>query len=99
MGGFVGLLIIVIAFVSIVAVLALVLREKHEHEEHYIPGRENEPTSARQLAAVSEDAAVEAGGATEHRSTMTLRPDTDADVVTPGAVPADIQGSDGKPGA
>ncbi|MBE2268056.1 MAG: hypothetical protein IAE80_07465 [Anaerolinea sp.] len=37
MGNLVGIMLIVIAAASIIGVMYIVLQEKHEHEEHYIP--------------------------------------------------------------
>jgi len=37
MGNLIGILLILIAFGTVVAVLWVVMREKHEHEEHFIP--------------------------------------------------------------
>lgn len=39
MPALVGLLIVLIAAVSVGGVLFLVMQEKHEHEEQYIPGQ------------------------------------------------------------
>ncbi len=39
MSVFVGLILVVLAFVVVTGVLVMVMREKHEHEEHYIPGQ------------------------------------------------------------
>lgn len=37
MSAFVGILLILIAGGTIIGVLTFVMREQHEHEEHYIP--------------------------------------------------------------
>jgi hypothetical protein len=39
MGTFVGILLIITAAISVGAVFVYVAREKHEHQEYYIPGQ------------------------------------------------------------
>jgi hypothetical protein len=51
MSVFVGLLLITIAAVTVGSVLFLVMQEKHEHEEHYIPGQTPE------MRGISDDSA------------------------------------------
>jgi|GEM_PF-1199119 hypothetical protein len=66
MGAFVSLLIVAIAFATVVFMFWAVLREKHEHEEYYIPpepsvGEEAEEATIQEVPSAAP--AVEAGEA------------------------------------
>ena len=52
MGGIVGLLLVVIAAISVVAVMYIVMKEKHDPEEYYIPPARSE--TPRTSGAMSE---------------------------------------------
>lgn len=50
----VSLLVVLMAALTIVGVMVLVLREKHEHEEYYIPGQTPEMRATEEQAKVSD---------------------------------------------
>jgi hypothetical protein len=52
----VGILIVGIAFATVVGVLYLVMQEKHEHEDHYVPPSpvNGAPTAKTDLTPVDE---------------------------------------------
>lgn len=53
LGYLVGVIIVVIALVTVIAVFTVILREPHRHEEHYIPPQPQAPAEPP-AAAVSE---------------------------------------------
>ncbi len=47
----VGIIIVGAAALTIIGVMYLVLQEKHEHEEYYVPGQSNETPDTKDTHA------------------------------------------------
>lgn len=68
MGGIVGILLVVIAAASVIGVMWIVMKEKHEHEEHYIPPARTETRRVSGATSESDKAEPVTDRAEEQRA-------------------------------